>query len=341
MRLTSLFLRNFRNYEEVRLGFGPGVNYIYGDNGQGKTNLLEAIFLLITGRSFRTRHLAELIRFGEESFYIEGRFEKNGVEQVLKMQMFEGKRTVLHNHTPLSKLSSLFGLLHGTLLTPEDHQLIVGNPKMRRLFLDLQISQTHPLYLHHLSRYQRAMKQRNTLLRQKRREGIEVWEEQMGESATYLVKLREETIQELDFPHTLTYLPSCRSNLAEKLAQGRERDFILGITSAGPHKDDLSILMKERSARSFASEGQKRMMVAQLRFAEWKRLYQHIEEKPLLCIDDAGLSFDLKKEEALLASLAQFGQVFVTSARFNSTLSQEASLFEIYGSGKARTPSLR
>ena len=342
MRIKQLLLKNFRNYEEVLIPFGPGINFITGENGRGKTNILEALYLLMTGRSFRTRYLEELIRFGAQSFYIELLFEKDGVEQSLKMH-FEGKkRIVIHNQTPLTKLSSLFEILKGTLLVPDDHQLIVGNPKVRRHFLDLQIAQTHPLYLHHLSRYQKAMKQRNTLLRRKQINTLDVWEEQMVESAAYLTLLREETTQELckllAAPGIeLSYLPSPSSR--EKLIKSRERDLILGSTSLGPHKDDLTILLKERSARSFASEGQKRHTVAHLRFAEWQRLHGMAREKPLLLIDDVSMSFDSKREEALLASLNKYGQVFVTSARF--TPPQEAFLLEVLGGGKLQRRHLQ
>lgn len=334
MRLCSLYLKNFRNYQEKHFQFAPGVNYIYGDNGRGKTNLVEAITLLITGRSFRTRHLQELILFGKESFYIEGCFEKNGIEEVLKMHVCEGKRSVIHNQTPLTKLSSLFGILNGTLLTPEDQLLIQGNPKLRRLFLDIQISQTNPTYLSHLTRYHKAMKQRNVLLRKKRLDTLDVWEETMAESATYLIKAREEVLRELvSFLDPaliqLDYLPSCKTALREKFASFRNRDLLLGATSIGPHKDDFSISLKNRSARSFASEGQKRYVVTYLKFAEWKRLHRAIVEKPLLCIDDLSLSFDLKNETELLTSLSTFGQVFVTSARLNSSDLQPMHLIAV------------
>jgi len=342
MRIKQLLLKNFRNYEEALIPFGPGVNFITGENGRGKTNILEALYLLMTGRSFRTRYLEELIRFGADSFYIELLFEKNGIEQTLKMHFEEKRRIVMHNQTPLVKLSSLFEILKGTLLLPDDHQLIQGNPKVRRHFLDLQIAQTHPLYLYHLSRYQQAMKQRNTLLRRKEGELLDIWEEQMVESAHYLTALREKTTETLSKllaapAIELTYLPSPCDKA--KLAKSRERDLILGSTSLGPHKDDLTILLKERSARSYASEGQKRHTVAHLRFAEWQRLQTETKEEPLLLIDDASMSFDPKREEALLASLKKYGQVFVTSARF--TPPPEAFLLEVVTHGKVQRPSLQ
>ncbi|MCH9703156.1 MAG: DNA replication and repair protein RecF, partial [Chlamydiae bacterium] len=297
MRIKSLLLRNFRSYEETLIPFRPGVNFIFGENGRGKTNILEALYLLMTGRSFRTRHLDELIRFGQSSFYLELLFESNGIEQSLRMHHESGRRVLLHNKTPLSKLSALFEILKGTLLVPDDHLLIQGNPKVRRLYLDLQIAQTHPLYLHHLTRYQKAVKQRNTLLRRKQTKTLDVWEEQMTESAAYLQKKRDETVEELArFLHNqieLSYLPSPCD--AAKLEKSRERDLILGTTSLGPHKDDLTILLKERSARSFASEGQKRHTVASLRFAQWKRLNSLLPEKPLLLVDDVSMSFDPKR----------------------------------------------
>ncbi|MFN0065758.1 MAG: DNA replication/repair protein RecF [Chlamydiales bacterium] len=337
MKLNRLFLKNFRNYTEQAFSFAPSVNYIFGDNAQGKTNLLEAIYLLITGRSFCTPHLQDLVRFGEESFYIEGHFTKNGVDQVLKMHYAHEKRKIFYNATPLTSLSSLFGILQGVILTPEDHLLLTGNPKLRRHFLDLGIAQTNPLYLHHLNRYQKAMKQRNALLRAKKLETVEIWEEQMAASAHYLMEERSKCVKELaqaleEFPFDpleLTYLPSCPNDLSGQLARNRTRDMLLGSTSFGPHRDDLSILLRKKQARYFASEGQKRSTIAALKFAEWKRVQKVANEPPLLCIDDLGVSFDEKREKQLLQFLQHFGQVFVTHTKINSSLIPEACLLQI------------
>ena len=198
MKLLSLYLRNFRNYKEAATTFSPKLNYIYGENAQGKTNLLEAIHLLMTGRSFRTHRLTDLIHFDASAFYLEAHFEKNGVDQVLKLTFDSEVRTIIHNATAIPSFSALLGILNGVIISPEDYELVKGSPVVRRQFLDLQIACESPLYLYHLSRYSRAMKQRNILLRRNKLETIAIWEEQMAESATYLTLKRHETIQQLE-----------------------------------------------------------------------------------------------------------------------------------------------
>lgn len=333
MKLLSIYLRHFRNYEEAHITFSPQLNYIYGENGQGKTNLLEAIYLLITGRSFRTHHLTDLIYFGTSNFYLEVHFEKNGVEQILKFS-FDGKsRVIFHNATPVPSLSTLLGLLNGVIISPEDYLLIKGGPTARRQFLDLQIACETPLYLHHLSRYVRAMKQRNTLLRRRKLETIAIWEEQMAESAAYLTLKRHATIQELEKedvmknhidPLSLVYQTTAplkkqteeiKTYFLKQYEKGRPREVEQGNTLTGPHRDDLLIRVDGKEARFFASEGQTRSCVTALRLAQWSRLKKMTGEIPLLCIDDVGISLDKERENQLYNQLESLGQVFITSPR--------------------------
>ncbi len=347
MRLNSLYLKDFRNYQEARVVFAPGLNVIYGDNAQGKTNLLEAIHLLITGRSFRTNHLRGLIRFEAPAFYLEAHFEKNGVEQLLKLN-FDGEgRTLIHNATPLPSLSMLLGILNGVIISPEDHELVKGGPAARRHFLDMQISCENPLYLHHLSRYTRAMKQRNVLLRRRKVETIEIWEEQMADSALYLTLKRHETIQQLEKEEalkghvdalTLSYQTSAplnkdsqtlKSYFLKQYEKYRPRELDQGNTLTGPHRDDLVIYVNGQEARFYASEGQTRSCVTSLRLAQWARLKTITEETPILCVDDVGISLDSKREKSLYDQLGSLGQVFLTSPKMINELPEEAHLIGV------------
>ncbi len=332
--IKALFLRDFRNYKQAVITFSPKVNVILGDNAQGKTNLLEAIYLLITGRSFRTSHLSELIRFGAHAFYLEALFEKNGIEQTLKFS-FDGEgRTIIHNFTLLPSLSSLIGILHGVVLSPEDRNLVKGGPQARRQFLDLLIAQSNPLYLHHLSRYIKAMKQRNALLKTKSLKTIAIWEEQMAPSAAFLTHRRSQTVKELESLSQSETMASDQLALAyrssaplssayEQLThyfltqfeKQRPRECELGSTLSGPHRDDLTIMLHDKEACKFASEGQQRSCITSLKLAHWKWLQQLLEEQPILCIDDVGVSFDRTREEELFKRINSLGQVFITSAR--------------------------
>ncbi|NGX62058.1 MAG: DNA replication and repair protein RecF [Chlamydiae bacterium] len=354
MKILSLYLRNFRNYEKVHLSFSSSVNYLVGANAQGKTNLLEAIHLAITGRSFRTHRLTDMIRFGEKEFFVEILFEKNGIEQKLSLYYDGQTRRITHNATLLPSLSALFGLLQGVILSPEDQQLVGGGPTERRRFLDMQIAQSYPLYFHHLVRYQRAMKHRNTLLKRKTLQGIEVYEEEMSHSAAYLTLKRKEATEELQTlggplqqalsgnrdELTLTYHSSAlakvkpeesclRTYFQNAYTQKRHREKELGNTLTGPHRDDLAILVANQEARFFGSEGQKRSCITALRLAEWSRLHKLGEEKPLMCIDDVGISLDATRGAYLYQQMESLGQVFLTSPRLEQNLPSHTHVLHV------------
>lgn len=326
MRLLSLYLKNFRNYEETFVPFSDGINLIIGENGEGKTNLLEALYFFVTGRSFRTHRISDLIMFGKLHFYLELTFVKNGIEQSLKIYADQEQKKVLHNFTPLTQLSSLFGILLGVLLTPSDHELISGLPSKRRQFLDLHIAQANPLYVHHLSRYIRAMKQRNILLRKKEKKTIEIWEEKMALSADFIKQEREKTIAELSLEACSfqSFLSGQKDNLHLKYHESspnfshREREYDLGYTLNGPHRDDLVLLVGEKQAKVFASEGQIRSVALSLRLSEWERFKKIGEDMPLFFLDEIGMGLDDERENKLFSyieGLISEGstQVFLTS----------------------------
>ncbi len=338
--LRELFLRDFRNYPQAFFSFSPKINCIVGENALGKTNLLEAIYLLVTGRSFRTPHLGELIRFGASSFHITAHFEKQGVEQTLKISYDGQARKVVHNATLLPHLSHLLGMMPGVILSPEDILLIKGGPKQRREFLDVQNAIHSPLYLFHLSRYTRALKQRNHLLKNKVVSTLGIWEQQMAPAGAYITYARNETLRELaplvatrqtalgekEGPIQLFYrspaisakkntLEEIGAYLQHQLEKQREKDILQRQTTVGPHRDDMAVLLHDREASSFGSEGQVRSLVLSLRLAEWERLKEKTEEEPLFCIDDLGISLDEKRISRLAQYLPQLGQVFLTSPR--------------------------
>ncbi len=336
MYLKHLVLRHFRNYARAEISFSPGTNWIQGANGQGKTNLLEAIHLLSTGRSFRASALSDLIHFQERFFYIEGHFVKEGVEQEIKVYYDETTRKVQHNQTVYPTLTSLLGILPSILLSPDDLSLITGSPAERRRFLDLYIAQTDPLYLHHLGRYFKAMRQRNALLKMRTESTLDAWETTMAESAEYLLKKRELAIEELKSPLsiwmqrlscqrdslTIQYASSLspahrkgdvKSHLQQLFKKGRPKEMILGSTLIGPHRDDFLLCLENKQAKLFSSEGQKRSCVSSLRFAQWEQIQTLLQAPPLLGIDDFGIQLDGEREKELSSHLAQFQQVFLTS----------------------------
>ena len=322
-RLSSLYLRNFRNYEEAEVIFNDKINFIQGDNAQGKTNLLEAIYLLSTGRSFRTAHLSDLILKGQSFFYLQAHFIKDEIPQTVTLSFDGTVKKMEYNNTVYAHFTNLLGLLPTVLVAPEDIELIVGSPGERRRFLDIHLGQIDPLYVYHLNRYTKALKQRNYLLKHKKLEGIESWETLLIHSSLYIQSKRAQLIEALRdlADHTmksisetedslaLTYLPST----TESYQKLRSKELILGVTLAGPHRDDILIQINGQDAKAFSSQGQKRSAVIALRLGEWANFNQINSQPPLLSIDDFGVHLDDKRNDKLLSGLPQFGQVFVTS----------------------------
>jgi DNA replication and repair protein RecF len=350
MFIKTLYLQNFRSYVEAYFEFCPHVNLICGPNAKGKTSLLEAIHLLMIGRSFRTAQYLDLIRQTQPGFYVESSFVKHGIDQTLRIVGNTKERQIIHNSTSFSSLSNLLGLMQGVLQTPDDVNIIKGAPQLRRQFLDIQIAQADPLYVHHLTRYARAMRQRNQLLRTKNMSTIEAWEFEMSQSGAYIVSKRQQTIKNLQeysqnyytvltneqTPLVLNYRTNSAhlSDLEEiklffqmQYRKHRERERILGYTLTGPHKDDFNILIEGRDVRLFASEGQQRSCATVLHFAEWESLRKAGAEKPLFMIDDVGISLDKNRRERLTNQLAGLGQVFLTTT--------DSTFLESYSGAKA------
>lgn len=335
MFLRTLYLRNFRCYEEAEFHFSPGVNLIHGPNAQGKTSILEAVHFLSTGQSFRTSQIKDLIRIGASSFYLEAVFEKHGIEQTLKVTSDAQERRILYNNTVCSSTTSLWGLLQGVTLTPDDIEVVKGGPQLRRQFLDMQIAQADPLYVHHLTRYNRGLRQRNILLRARKTASIEIWEQEMSKSAAYLVQQRMRAAMELQVTSGDLYQmigsEKCRLELRyngpqagtsplhvsylEQWQKMRQRELEIGYTLVGPHRDDCFIALDGREVRFFASEGQQRTCVAAMRLAEWNRLRTLVEEAPLMLMDDVGMGLDSVRRERLLISAQGLGQVFLTTTQ--------------------------
>lgn len=338
MLLSSLRLQNFRIYENAKFEFHPRVNIISGPNAVGKTSLLEAIYFLVTGRSFRNGHAVDLLRQGASAFLVEACFVRHGVEQTIRVCCDGKEKKIFYNNAPCSSSVGLLGLLKGVVFSPDDASLVKGAPALRRQFLDYQIAQVDPLYVHHLTRFHRSMRQRNCLLKARSTTAIEGWENEMAVASAYVTAQRATAAADLDSAGcrlhdaltgentklSLTYkssapdkidLESLRKHFMHQYHRMRKRELELGCTLIGPHRDDLAISIGLREARVFGSEGQQRSCVAALRLAEWERLKAIGNEVPLMLIDDVGISLDDKRRELLLDHLYGLGQIFLTTTQ--------------------------
>lgn len=337
MHIGSVYLHRFRSYDEALFEFSPRLNLVCGPNAQGKTSLLEALYFLMTGRSFRSSYIIDMIKQGTPNLYVEASFIKHGIDQKLKLFCDGKERKIQYNNTSFPSASSLLGILQGVVMTPDDVALVKASPQARRAFMDLQIAQIDPLYVHHLTRYHRAMRQRNHLLRANQLMTIESWEREMATSAAYLIQQRALAVAELrdiaigihaaltdGKEHlSLEYKTGAPSDGSlEELERAflsqwdrhRQRELFLGYTLNGPHKDDLLLTINDKEVRSYASEGQQRCCATALRLAEWERIRRLADEPPLLLVDDIGLSLDGMRRRRLLDHIiAHPGQIFLST----------------------------
>jgi len=316
MRVNRLYLKNFRRFDEASFEFSPGNTLIFGPNAIGKTTILEAIHLLIFGRSFRASALSEIIREGETTAAIQATFTNEGIEHTLGFYFTKDQKKITLNR---KSLSSVIGLLLGVTLLPSDINLIMGQPPLRRLFLDYLIAQVDPLYLHHLSRYGAVLKNRNALLKRRDFRTIDVYEEEMAKSASYIALARQKAVSDLNCliraqeDLSLTYMGNGDPFL-ETYQKNRAREAHMGFTISGPQKDDVGLFLNGKESKLFSSEGQKRNFACALKIAAWEYLKQSSGKDPILLVDDAGLGFDQKRKASFMESLEQRGQVLITSA---------------------------
>ena len=336
MHLAHLRLRDFRNYTRLDVDFAPGFHLLLGDNAQGKTNILEAIYLIATLRSFRGVGGAQMIRHGQRGYFIGGKVVGQG-EHDIKMYWSSPERSLSLDARPVRKLTDYLGVLRTVVFCTEDLQLVKGVARARRRFLDLLLSQTHAGYLPLLQRYTRALRSRNALLKQPRPDpaALDSFSRELVKSGEEIIRLRRELVPKFS-PRArlayrrisseaeelrLEYQPSVKHDFSVELAQSRHREGAYRSTLIGPHRDDLQLLLDDRSAAQFGSEGQKRTLAITLKLAQAEYLTGLHGSPPVLLIDDIMGELDAKRRGAFLPllQLAQQsqGQVFVTATEAN------------------------
>lgn len=336
MHLAHLRLRDFRNYARLDADFAPGFHLLLGDNAQGKTNILEAIYLMATLRSFRGVGSAQMIRHTQKGYFVGGKVVGQG-EHEIKMYWSLRERNLALDGRPVKKLSDYLGTLRTVVFCTEDLQLVKGTARVRRRFLDLLLSQTQPGYLATLQRYMQAVRSRNTLLKQHSPDPIllDSFSDQIVSLGNELMRQRRELIPKISPLARLAYRrisndaeelrvnyePAVKADFAVELAQARDRERRFRTTLIGPHRDDLQLLLNEKSAGQFGSEGQKRTLAITLKMAQAEFLTGIHGSAPVLLIDDVMGELDAKRRAGLLPLLERAretsGQVFMTCTEEN------------------------
>jgi DNA replication and repair protein RecF len=332
MHLAHLRLRDFRNYTRLDVDFAPGFHLLLGDNAQGKTNILEAIYLIATLRSFRGVGGAQMVRHGQKGYFVGGKVVGQG-EHDTKMYWSSRERSLSLDAQPVRKLTDYLGVLRTVVFCTEDLQLVKGVARGRRRFLDLLLSQTYPAYLPLLQRYTRALRSRNAILKQPRPDpaALEGFSRELVKAGEEIIRLRREIIPKLSplarlayrrisneaEELRLDYQPSVKQDFGVELAQSRHREAAYRSTLIGPHRDDLQLLLNDRSAAQFGSEGQKRTLAITLKLAQAEYLTGLHGSPPVLLIDDIMGELDAKRRRGFLPLLQRaeqsHGQVFMTA----------------------------
>src|SRR5882724_10476109 len=336
MHLAHLRLRDFRNYTRLDMDFAPGFHLLLGDNAQGKTNILEAIYLMATLRSFRGVGGGQMVRHGQKGYFVGGKVVGQG-EREIKMYWSAAERSLSLDGRPVKKLTDYLGALRTVVFCTEDLQLVKGTARSRRRFLDLLLSQTHPTYLPLLQRYAQALRSRNALLKRSSLDeaALESFTHELVNAGEEIIRMRRELIPKLSPLARLAYrrisndaeelrieyLPSVKKDFAIELAQARRREQSYRATLIGPHRDDLQLLQNEKSAAQFGSEGQKRTLAIALKMAQAEFLAGIHGSAPILLIDDVMGELDVKRRGGFLPLLERShqarGQVFMTCTEEN------------------------
>jgi len=324
MIIKSIELQNFRNYEDLNISFDEGTNIFYGDNAQGKTNILEAAYLSGTTKSHKCSKDKEMIRFGEQESHIRTVVVKKDKEYQIDMHLKHNRsKGIAINKVPIKKASELFGILNMVFFSPEDLNIIKNGPAERRRFLDSELCQLDKIYLSDLTTYNKILNQRNKLLkdmvyRPDLKDTLPVWDMQLVETGRKIIRRRKQFVDELnEIVHDihyrisgekedllLQYEPSIEDIFFEdELSRVKERDMRQCMTSVGPHRDDLLFSIGEVDIRKFGSQGQQRTSALSLKLSEIELVKRSIHDTPVLLLDDVLSELDSNRQNYLLNSI--------------------------------------
>lgn len=344
MELESLTLKNYRNYGDLTLEFSDGVNVFLGENAQGKTNLLESIYVLALARSHRTSSDKDLIQWSEKEATISGRVKRAISDTPLSLNFSNKGKKARVNHLEQSKLSQYIGQLNVILFAPEDLELVKGAPSVRRRFIDMEFGQMNPLYLYNTTQYKRILKERNAYLKRLQLKQttdtvfLDVLSEQLVNVGAQILLARESFLKKLeqaaqpihaeisDQRETLHLVYNSSVNFEEKdnlagvtaafeaaLLKQRAREIMMGSTLLGPHRDDLQFIVNDNDVAVFGSQGQQRTTALAVKLAEIDLMQQETGEYPVLLLDDVLSELDANRQTHLLLAIQDKVQTFITA----------------------------
>lgn len=350
MIIQSLELHNFRNYEKLNMTFHPGINVLYGDNAQGKTNVLESIFVGGTTKSHRGNKDKEIIKIGEEESHIRIFAEKEKTVHKIDMHLRKNKaKGIAIDGIPIKKSGELLGLVHIIFFSPEDLAVIKNGPSERRRFINMELAQLDKIYLYNLSEYNKALGNRNKLLKQLKyqrewEDTLHIWDDQLMKAGKKIIKRREAFIEELSRivyeihkklsggkeELVMKYEPNVRAEeFEEKMKMSLEKDIALSVSHVGPHRDDIIFSIKDVDIRKYGSQGQQRTCALSLKLAEIEMVKKIIGDKPVLLLDDVLSELDRNRQNYLLESIHDI-QTIITCTGLEEFIDKNMTIDKVF-----------
>ena len=350
MFIESIELSDYRNYSHLHIDFHKGTNVLYGDNAQGKTNILEAVYVCSTTKSHRGSKDKEIIRFGADESHIKMMVRRDGIPYRIDMHLKKNKaKGVAVNGVPIKKASELFGIVNVIFFSPEDLNIIKNGPGERRRFMDAELCQLDKLYLTDLAGYNHVLNQRNKLLKDMYKQPdlgatLDVWYMQLVNFGRKIIGKRREFVESLneiikEIHRNLTggienieviYEPSVESEaLEESLFRNRDRDLRMKMTSSGPHRDDLMVAVNGIDIRKYGSQGQQRTAALSLKLSEIYLVEKIIHDKPVLLLDDVLSELDSSRQNYLLESIHDI-QTMITCTGLDDFVSHQFTINKVF-----------
>ena len=350
MYIEKVKLLNFRNYENLEIKFDKNINIIYGDNAQGKTNVLEAIYVSATTKSHKGSKDKEIIKFDEEESHIRSMIERHDLEYRVDMHLRKNKsKGIAINGQKIKKASELIGLLNVVFFSPEDLSIIKDGPSERRRFIDMELCQLDKSYLYNLNQYNKILNNRNKLLKDiifnpALKDTLDIWDEQLVQFGIKIIKRRAVFIEELngiiyDIHRKLSggreelfiaYEPDIDAEIfAAKVRINRERDLKLSQTTSGPHKDDCIFKIGDCDIRKYGSQGQQRTAALSLKLSEIELVKRVTKDTPVLLLDDVLSELDSNRQNHLLNSIGDI-QTIITCTGLDDFINNRFEINKIF-----------
>ena len=352
MYIREVELKNFRNYEHLNLKFNENVNFIIGNNAQGKTNLLESIFICSMGKSFRTSKDAEMIRFEKDFSKIKVTAQKQlfPVDVEITLRKDQGK-SIKVNGMNISRTSDLLENLYIVIFSTEDLKIVKDEPEKRRKFIDRELCMLKPSYLDSLTNYKKVILQRNNYLKERNIDSsvLDIWDIQLAKYGSKIISMRNDFIEKIneisarihgnitdgkeklkiEYDPNIKIVNNLENELYNSIKKSQPSDIRLRTTTSGPHRDDISFYIDDNNVRSFGSQGQQRTAALSLKLAELDLIKAETGEEAILLLDDVMSELDAGRQEYLIKTLSDI-QLFITTTEINDSLEKAASKGKIF-----------